>query len=592
MPSPLSRRDALKTLGVAGAVALQAPLPPGPGTGDRPAAPILPLVSSSDVFVPPRGRSFVKYSFDFPEPSVAFEGLTFGLMVFTRENAYGLDQARMTVRETDTGLELRATGLVWAGGQQRADGEVLLALRRVPDGVEWDGTVTMDQPIKAVTTVLRGVPRGPVAGGGGAFTDPGDDELLYGYPFGGGDLFVAGGMNTPLLQVREADGRCFFVSSRDTAVRTKRFYLQPGERGYRLEAVHEVEGWKDERRVSLPAWRAGHAATQEAATADHYAHLARAYRIPDWDTRPDVPDWLRRTALVTTLHGMHYTGYIFNDYPKMLTTLRWMAARIPGERILAFLSAWDGRYYWNYPAYELDPRMGGARAFRRLIDEGHDLGVRFMPMFGANAANRRQSAFPALAEAATAKVDGDTMDLNWVDWDNDRHMDGWLAYMNLGVASWREWLGGRIGEMIERFGVDAYFLDIAGGWINNPRADMHAGLRQLVHDLRARHPGVAAVGEMHYDALLEVLPLFQAGGGGPAGPFVQRHARFFQHLSHPAPGRGSTGVHEEGFSRFDPDTLSLAPHATPTLNVVDDTLARHQDLMDAVIRRARERAGL
>jgi len=590
MVPPLSRRDALKALGIAGAAALQ---PPGPvDTGARAAAPILPLTSTSDVHVPPRGRSFLKFSFDHPEPSVPFEGFSFGLMVFTRENAYGLDQARMSVHETDGGLEVRATGLVWAGGQQRADGEVRLALRRIPDGVEWDATVAMDRPIKAVTTVLRGVPRGRVAAGGGAFTDPGDDELLFGYPFGGGDLFVAGGMNTPLLQVEEAGGGCCYVASRDTAVRTKRFYLQPGGQGYRIEAVHEVEGWKDEHRVTLPPWRVGRAASLEAATAAHYAHLARAYRLPDWDTRPDVPDWLRRTALVTTLHGMHYTGYIFNDYPKMLATLRWMAARMPGERILAFLAAWDGRYYWNYPAYELDPRMGGERAFRRLIDEGHDLGVRFMPMFGANAANRHQPSFPALAEAATAKVDGDTMDLNWVDWDNDRHMEGWLAYMNLGVAAWREWLGGRIGAMIERFGVDAYFLDIAGGWVNNPRADMHAGIRQLVQDLRARHPGVVAVGEMHYDALLEVLPLFHAGGGGPAGPHVQRHARFFQHLSHPAPGRGSTGVHEEGFSRFDPDTLSLAPHAIPTLNVVDDTLARHQDLMDAVIRRARERAGI
>ncbi len=589
MPSPLSRRDALKALGLAGAAALQ---PPGPDTPARPAVPILPLVSTSEVYIPPRGRSFVKFSFDHPEPSVAFEGFTFGLMVFTRENAYGLDQARMTVRETPSGLEVRATGLVWAGGQQRADGEAVLRLRRVAAGVEWDGTVAMDQPVKAVTTVIRGVPRGRVAVGGGPFTDPGDDELLYGYPFGGGDLFVAGGMNTPLLQVQPGDGPGVFVSSRDTAVRTKRFYLQPGAQGYRLEAVHEVEGWKDERRVALPRWRIGRADSPAEATAAHYEHLAQAYHIPDWDTRPDVPEWLRRTALVTTLHGMHYTGYIFNDYPKMLATLRWMAARMPGERILAFLSAWDGRYYWNYPAYELDPRMGGERAFRRLIDEGHDLGVRFMPMFGANAANRHQPAFPGLAEAATAKVDGDTMDLNWVDWDNDRHMEGWLAYMNLGVAAWREWLGGRIGAMIERFGVDAYFLDIAGGWVNNPRADMHAGLRQLVHDLRARHPGVAAVGEMHYDALLEVLPLFHAGGGGPAGSLVQRHARFFQHLSHPAPGRGSTGVHEEGFGRFDPDTLSLVPHAIPTLNVVDDTLARHQDLMDAVIRRARERAGI
>lgn len=34
-----------------------------------------------------------------------------------------------------------------------------------------------------------------------------------------------------------------------------------------------------------------------------------------------------------------------------------------------------------------------------------------------------------------AKIDGDVMNLNWVDRDNDRHLDGWLSYMNLGVDS-------------------------------------------------------------------------------------------------------------------------------------------------------------
>ena len=51
-----------------------------PGAIQPPAAPgapveILPLVSTSDVFIPPRGRGFDKFSFDFPEPSVPFAGL-------------------------------------------------------------------------------------------------------------------------------------------------------------------------------------------------------------------------------------------------------------------------------------------------------------------------------------------------------------------------------------------------------------------------------------------------------------------------------------------------------------------------------------
>jgi hypothetical protein len=212
-------------------------------------------------------------------------------------------------------------------------------------------------------------------------------------------------------------------------------------------------------------------------------------------------------------------------------------------------------------------------------------------MFGANTANREQPAFARVADAATSKIDGDRMDLNWVDWDNDRHQDGWLSYMNLGVASWRTWLGDRIADVIQRYGVDAYFLDIVGGWVNNPKADMHEGTRQLIAGLRRRFPGVPAIGEMHYDALLEFIPMYHSFGQTLIVDQVQRHAKFFQHLSHPAPGRGSTGVHEAGFGRWNPQTLSLTETTIPTLNVVDDTYDTYRAEMDAVMQEAKRRAG-
>ena len=97
---------------------------------------------------------------------------------------------------------------------------------------------------------------------------------------------------------------------------------------------------------------------------------------------------------------------------------------------------------------------------------------------------------------------------------------------------------------------------------------------------------------MHYDGLLEFIPLYQSGGGGLFKDEIHRYARFFQHLSHPAPGRGSSGVHESGFGRFDPETLSLSPDAIPTLNIVDDTFSQHRDVMAAIIRAAKQRAGI
>src|SRR5205085_2347764 len=254
--------------------------------------------------------------------------------VFTRENAYALDESAMGAEGTDA-LTVTATGLTCAGGQVKVQGRLDARLHKDGDAVLCDVTAQMDQPIKAVTVVVRGIPRGKLAAAGGEPFDPKDDEVLWGYPFGGGDLFgdnTAWGLGTPLAVVQTGDGTCVALSSLDDRVRTKRFYFQPGEQGYRVELVHEVEGWLDRPNVQVPTWSVRRAASLEAAVAPHYAHLARAYNFPSWETRSDAPDWLRRIQLVVTLHGMHFTGYLFNDYARMLEILRWIAGEMPADR--------------------------------------------------------------------------------------------------------------------------------------------------------------------------------------------------------------------------------------------------------------------
>jgi hypothetical protein len=595
----ISRRAWLKQMGAAGAGAmmpLSQPItatqqPPGDGA-------ILSLTSTSGVMTPTRGRSFQKFSFDFPEPSIVFEGLQFGFRVFTDENVYALDPNAIGAAKSGESLLVTCDGFSWAGGQQKVGAGVRLTARlsTFADLIECAVAVTeFDKPIKAVATIVRGIPRGRISGGGAPFFDPRDDEILFGYPFSGGDLFGPqgnAGLTTPLVLIQPRDGEVVALSSADDRVRTKRFYFQPGPDGYRVEMLVEAEGWARTTHFQAPAWRIRRASSVAAAAGPHFDHLERVFHLPRWQTRADVPAWLRETALVVSLHGQHYTGYIFNDYAKMRTTLDWVATKIDPRRVLVFLAAWDGRYYWDYPKYEPDARMGGASGFRALVKSAQAHGFRVMPMFGMNAANRRQPSFAGFVDAATSRIDGDRLELNWVDWDNDRHQEGWLSYMNLGVDSWRTHLVDRIAAIVSDYGVDAYFLDIAGGWVNNPRADMHDGTRRLVAELRQRFPSIVACGEMHYDALMEFIPLYQSFGQTLVAGEVQRHAKFFQHLSHPAPGRGSSGVHESGFGRWNPDTLSLTDTTIPTLTVVDDTVDRYRAEMTAVIDRAKSRAGI
>lgn len=535
----------------------------------------------------------MKFSFDFPEPSVEFQGLSVSFRLYTFENTYALDRDSMTIEDKgDDGLAIHCSQLVWAGGQQKAAGRLEARLGRRGAFVECNAKAEMAQPIKSISAIVRGVPRGKVSAGGQHFFDPKDDEVLLGYPFGGGSLFMANGMNTPLAVIQAGEQEFFVLSALDREVRANRFYLQPGEKGYRVELTYEREGWQKSNQIESCTWRFGRTTSLDAAFRPHFEHVERTFNLPSWESREDVPPWLREIALVVSLHGMHWTGYVFNDFARMRAILEWIAPQIPPRRVLVFLPAWDGRYYWNYPIYQADPRLGGEEGLRTLIDKGRSLGFHFMPMFGTNAANSRLEMFPKVADATMAQIDGDAFNLNWVDWDNDRHNEGWGPYMNVGVDSWREWLGGRISDFLTRYGVESYFLDIAGGWENNTKADTHEGTRRLVEDVRRRHPGVLVCGEMHYDALMSFIPFYHVFSESAYPAAMDKYARSFQHLSHPAPGRGSSGVHESGFGRFDPKTLSLSPHQIPTLTVVDDTFTRYREAMAQVIVQAKQRAGI
>lgn len=613
MTGPFSRRDWIKTVGAVGAGAIvpldaldagtsgaalgeaaapswSAP-PPLPVRELHAPGDIVDLSSTSDVFIPPRGNSLMKFSFDFPEPSVVFGDHRFSFLVFTEENTYAMDRARMRATGNGDALELTCSGMTWAGGQERSPGTVTVRFRRDGRTLSWDIAAEMPHPIRSVTTVIRDVPRGKVSFGGGALLDPRDGDLLGGYTFGAGDLHgaqVPHSMNTPLAVVQASDTDFLYLTTRDTRVRPKRYYFQAGERAFRAEAVYEHDAWRNETRITVPTWQLGHSPTLDEAIALHMAHVERAFGIPTWEERTDVPQWMRDTALVITMHGQHYTGFIFNDYAQQLAILRWVATQLPPARVLVFLASWDGRYYWDYPNYTVPARMGGEAGFRTLIAEGQKLGFRMMPMFGTNSANRKQPVWEQVKSGATHKIDGDIYNLNWVDWNNDRHQDGWLTYMNVGDDKWRTFLEGRIGEVIDRFGVDAYFLDIVGGHVNSTNGDMHEGTRRLITNLREKYPRVLGVGEMPYDAQHAFIPVFHAGNG----PIWRKYSRFFSHLSAPAPGRGSSGVHEWGFGRFNQETLGLNPTAIPTLQVVDDTFSRHRETMAAIIAAAKARAGI
>ncbi len=152
-----SRRDWLKTLSAASASAfmplgkmaaeLVTPLKASVSAAPRySSGAIIDLHSTSDVFTPPRGDSWMKFSFDFPEPAVAFGGHRFSFLLFTAENTYGLHLPSMRAEGNGEALVLTCDRLVFAGGQQELAGQVRAEFTRTGSTIEWTIRAQMDGP--------------------------------------------------------------------------------------------------------------------------------------------------------------------------------------------------------------------------------------------------------------------------------------------------------------------------------------------------------------------------------------------------------------------------------------------------------------
>lgn len=512
-------------------------------------------------------------SFDLEDPVFSAFGLQLSIQVVTLENLYGLAADRIEVHESADYFELRAERLAWAGQQEQAQGFVELRIDRTPKG-ELRAVIRAGapEPIRCVKLLVRDLDAPvEVAPSEGKRRVVGEHGELLAYPRT---------LPTPLLFI-QSGGALLGLRAEDERVREKRFAVSVERTGPLagrgvVELIHEEDASQFSKELTTPSWILTPDASSPDVLRDHLDFVERAHELAPWHERTDVPDWARRLRLVATLHGMHFTGRVFLRYEEMLEVLRFLADRIPGEQILAYLPGWEGRYYWQYGDYRPEPRLGGDKGFDALCEGARRLGVHLMPMFGANCVNRWLPTMAGIDPRANLKsATGNRFHGNEPDWDLARaHDTGWQAWLNPGHPQWRERLATDIETLAERHGIDAFFLDTVHAWTNDPDHPVTDGIHALVTRLHASIPGLLLAAEADYDALLPLFPLFQRPWWTASPAWSSRYVRRFGHLCEGEP-RGRTGVHE--FGVYTSDAWSGGPGYLPTVAFQDGTLEQTRE---------------
>lgn len=517
-----------------------------------------------------------QFSFDFRDPVFAVDGWRLSCQVISFENTYGLP-ASAEVRRDDEATAIATGQLTWAGGQRAAAGSARIDARRTDDGIELTVAASMPRRIRCTKLIVGGLPDGELLG-----------HRWSRQPVtrGGTTVHYPSTTHTALVFLDCGEGEHIYFESLDERVRAKRFAIMRRDDGIAVELIHEDAAYEMTGETRTPPWRIGRTRDPASIVRRHDAHVARAFGIEPWETRADVPAWMREVSLVVALHGVHWSGYTFNTYDNMAAGLDFIAARIDGRRVLAFLPGWEGRYYWQYGDYRPEPALGGADGFARLAAKAREIGVHLMPMFGANCVNTGIAGYDEWgAPAEMRSPSGFVFHGNRPDWDVSRaHDPGWQAWLNPGAPSWRARLVDQVSELVRAYDLPAVFFDTQHVWINDPRHDLYGGLVALRDELKSRFPDLLVTGEGWYDALGAVTPVSHSGLPAAWADVFGRYNRGFLHLSAGDPSRGSTGVHELGYNPF-----QLAPdeqHLLPTLTVVDGTIARAAEGVERVIAQA------
>jgi len=520
-------------------------------------------------------------SYDPGDPWFEIDGWRIGLQVITFENVYGLDQEAVTVARQGGRTTVTCGQLTWAGGRERCEGSAGIEAALTDDGLEVVASARHRKKIRCLKLMVAGLPPGEVAGAYWQRSPLPWGGLILSYPFP---------FHTPLVFLTPPSGPHLYFESLDDRVRAKRFAVYQRDGAVTVDLIFEDAAHEMTGAVTTPPWRIGRCDDPAAVAARHLEHVEQAYGLEPWESRRDVPAWARDIALVASLHGMHWSGYVFNTYDQMLTALRWIADRIEGRRVLAYLPGWEGRYYWQYGDHRPEPRLGGEEGFQRLADGARGLGVKLMPMFGANSANSglenfEQWGVPSLLRS----VSGHVYQGNKPDWDVSRsHDPGWHAWLNPGAPAWRQRLVDQVSRLVERYDLPAVFFDTNHTWLNDPNYPVYEGIVAVRDSLKALFPDLLITGEGWYDALGGVMPVSHMGAPVQWPELFSKYCRTFLHVAAGDPSRGSSGVHEFGFVGF-----RLAPDAEywwPTVTIVDGTIEKAPHRVEEVIAQAKRYA--
>ncbi|HUF11035.1 MAG TPA: DUF6259 domain-containing protein [Rhodothermales bacterium] len=248
---------------------------------------------------------------------------------------------------------------------------------------------------------------------------------------------------------------------------------------------------------------------------DHHRNwMESTFGLVPYAAHPHFPRWAHDINLVLEFWGMRKdAGRPAHTFEEIEDRIASFSKRHPPENTMLYLPGYaEGGIDSRIPSYDPSEGLGGAAAFKSLVDRAHDLGYRVMIHTNVLGMAYSHPLYEKFERYQVVDVFGRRQ--GWaMDIDGDWLTEPYFAYMNPGERAWTELMTRTLGALIESFGLDAVFLDQTLLAFNVSRGpNFVQGMRRHVEALQAAYPNVLFAGEGLNDIVQPALPVAQIHG--------------------------------------------------------------------------------
>ncbi|MBN2413077.1 hypothetical protein JXQ31_15430 [candidate division KSB1 bacterium] len=376
-------------------------------------------------------------------------------------------------------------------------------------GLRFDISVQAREPVWLIEWQLTGFDFDeiiiPALGGQSISNDmPEETTLSFKYPFWWNAQFAIG--------MKENSG--LYIYSRETDPNLK--FLRIGRNNGRFEISYGFEAQAVEKSNSLQAtwFMDGFEGDWKIAVNRHREWMEKAFQLQPLSNNSFFPRWMEKINFILEIWGARKDwNEPLHTYPQMEKRLQEFSQMHDPEQTLIYLAGFaEHGIDSNAPDYNPGSLMGGEAQFKSLVDRAHSLGYRVMIHTNILAMTLHHRLYAEFQKYQV--IDAFGRPQYWgLDIDGDWLTEPYFAYINPGFEEWSELMIRVIGQLIDKFSVDAVFLDQTLLAFNVSRGpNFLQGMRDHIKRLQRAFPNILFAGEGMHEHIVNPLPVAQIHG--------------------------------------------------------------------------------